>query len=370
MSKKRPTICMLTTSNLVFDTRILNEAHTLAKIYDLTIVTFESDALDLKMLPFKIKQVRCFGKKGVIKSLFSLARQAFKENTDIYHAHDLDGLFCAYLPALLKGKTLIYDSHELWSDALQFGRFKKFKRVFSFLEWFLVLRVKFIITVNESLSKILAEKYHKKVFALYNYPAVIKRDLSKKSLRQKYPGKKIIIYLGGITKGRGINLIVQVAKLLDQNFIFLLIGYGSEKENIEKLIIKQKMENKVKILDPFAPGTIVPSVAGADLGLCLIERISLSYYLSTPNKLFQYINADIPILASNFPEMKKIILEDNIGDVVSPVRPKEVARKIKELTSEPKHQELVKNLSKVKRKYSWQVESKKLIKNYLEILKS
>ena len=89
-------------------------------------------------------------------------KMAFKENPDIYHAHDLDGLLCAFPATLIKRKILIYDSHELWSDTFPFANLRGIRWLLPLLEKLLIWRVKAGITVNQSLSKYLSPKYGKK----------------------------------------------------------------------------------------------------------------------------------------------------------------------------------------------------------------
>jgi glycosyltransferase involved in cell wall biosynthesis len=76
-------------------------------------------------------------------------------------------------------------------------------------------------------------------------------------------------------------------------------------------------------------------VVDADLGLSLIAPTELNFVLSTPNKLFECITAGVPVLASDFPEMRRIVLGEGIGQVSDPADPRSVSDAIKQLLAAP-----------------------------------
>src|SRR3990167_7927192 len=105
------TICMITTSEIFHDTRILNEANTLSKSYQVTILAKKYSRQAAKRYPFRIKLIdyRQFGfsQLNIFSSFIELIRAALKENRDVFHGHDLDGLLCCFYPAFRKRKILI-----------------------------------------------------------------------------------------------------------------------------------------------------------------------------------------------------------------------------------------------------------------------
>lgn len=367
LGKKK--ICMVTTSTLNYDTRILNEAETIASWFHLTILksaNYQKKNFSQKT-PYRVKSIS-FPQIPYFKTFLSrltLTIAAFREDTDIYHAHDLEGLICAYLPALLKRKILIYDSHELWTQVATNGYFGKISLIIRIIleKLFVTTKVNKIITVNESLANILEKMYHKPVLSLYNYPVISKAKKDNNFLRYEF-GQKVIIYLGGLSKGRGLKYIIQATKYLDDSYVLLIIGYGPLREELINMI-NCGGYHRVKICPAISPKCLIQSISGANVGFCLIEPISLSYFHSTPNKLFQYIAAEIPILTSNFPEMKKIVLDNGIGEVTNPRKPKLIAKKIIEMTCSANQIKYKKNLKGLaKKKYNWALEAKKLIKFY------
>ena len=328
-------ICMITTRRIEFDTRILNEAETLSKYYQVTILTkiYPNQKL-AKHYPFKIKLIagkkyQKFGSKIFI-SLYELMKAAFRESADIYHAHDIDGLLCAFPAALIKLKILIYDSHEIWSDTYPFENLKGIQRLFAPLEKLLMLKVKMGITASQSYSRILEKKYRKKFLPLYNYPVIYKKlEIKKNSLKLK---GKVLIHVGATDEGRGIEQMIEVMKFLPLNYKLVFLGGGKTVKEMQAIVRKEKLTERITFLSPVEQKKINQKITGSLIGLALTQNISKSYYYSMPNKIFQYIAAEVPILGSNFPEYKKIILQNKIGEVIDPIKPKVIAQKIIEMT--------------------------------------
>lgn len=360
---------MLTVNKLDFDTRILNEANTLSAIADVVIITSNYKVKSNEENDFKVIVAKPIigGTIGLLLNFFNLTKLAFCQEADVFHAHDLHGLCCLFWPALIKKKILVYDSHELWSDVSLFGMYRVFKWPFAWLEVCLMFKVKAIIAVNESIAKILKDKFKKPTLTLYNYPVIDKHI--KSSLIRRNNRKKTIIYAGYFTLGRGLEKIIEAAKLLDESYEFLLIGYGGLQKQLNKKIVEYGLVDKVFILEALPIKQLNVFIKKADLGICLIENYSKSYYYSSPNKLFQYIAAEVPILASNFPEYKKIVGKNAIGGLVDPSSSYKIAQKIKFMTKEENQKIYKKNLKGLAvRKFNWDLESEGLKSFYKEIL--
>ncbi len=356
-------ISMVTTSEIFHDSRILNEAATLARNYQVTVLAKKYPLQLRKKFPFKIKLIDYLKlpwfQLSVFSSFFSLMKAALKENPDSYHAHDLDGLLCAFPAALLKGKILIYDSHELWSNTYPFVNLRGIQWLLPILERVLIWRIRAGITVNQSIADYLSKKYHRQFLALYNTSDISPVKKSLINLRQKFPQKKIILHLGAADEGRGLAEIISAAQFLPEKFVLIFLG-GGKIESQSKILAKKLGLKNIYFFPAVAPEEITSTIAGADLGLALTQKVSLSYYLSLPNKIFQYLAAGLPILGSNFPEFKKVILNNGIGETVDPSRPKLIAQKIIAMTKTSSLEQYRQNLGLIKNKFRWSKEAKKL----------
>ena len=368
--KKTLKICMLTTSDIRFDSRILNEAYSLSKKYHLTIISRVEKIEKAPKYPFKVRFVSLpklgLHQLNVIGSLFKLTCQAFQVNPQIYHAHDLDGLLCALLPALVKRKKLVYDSHELWTGLYNYKHLKGLQWLLPVLERFATRFVEKGITVNQTIAAILKKKYQKEFVVLQN---VSKYQKIKKNLllQKQFPGEILVLHIGTGHKGRGGQNMIKALKYLptDISLVFL----GSEEDWLMNFAKELGLEKRVHFLQPVPPNEVVSVATSADLGLSLTENLAPSFYYSLPNKIFQYIAAGVPVLGSNFPEFKKVILENKIGEVVNPQYPQAIAKKIK-IMLEPEKQKKyrVNLLGLAKNKYNWALEEKKLFSLYQDLL--
>lgn len=314
----------------------------------------------IRLVISQIYQVQYF-----VKTL----RVLLRERVDVYHAHDFEALLLGYLAALTKKTRLVYDSHELWVESREFSSpFKrKFIRPFVvMMEHFLIKRADGVITVNESIAKHLAHKYK------IDKPVVVSNFSERFSvgasdvLREKLAldkKKKIVLYQGGIMTGRGLEKLVECSRYLDNDIIVVLMGYGHLKKALQKKIEAENI-HRVKILDAVPLDVLINYTASADIGISPIQNICLNHYYSLPNKIGEYIMAGIPFAVSNFPEMRKLAIEENMGAVFDPEDCRSIASAVNELL-DPKLYALKKeNVLRARETYNWGKESLKLVGLY------
>ena len=96
------------------------------------------------------------------------------------------------------------------------------------------------------------------------------------------------------------------------------------------------MADRVVLAPPVPTGEVVRWAAGADVGLALIQNVSLSYFLSLPNKLFEYVAAGLPVVASDFPDLRRVVEERGLGTVCRPDDPAAIARAIAWVARRPR----------------------------------
>ena len=305
-------ICMLLTSDVERDTRVLNEAETLSKEYDVTILVPDNGVSYTAKKSFKVEKVKFFKLGLHLFNLFfimtALIKAARKENADIYHGHDLHGLVIGYFAAKSLHKKLVYDSHELWTGMPHFSNLIGVRWVLPILEKMGMKKVEKGISSTDSYADILEKKYGKSFLALRNIPIVGTQIKNKVSLRELYKGETIILHTGFTGVWRGIEQIIEAAQYLPAGFAVIFLGANRQLDVLEKKVKDLGLEKKVHFLPGVPPEELLMTLAEADLALALTQNVSLSYYYSLPNKLFQYLAAEVPILGSNFPEYKNCLL--------------------------------------------------------------
>ena len=297
---------------------------------------------------------------------------------DFYHAHDLNTLLLAYLLARRDRSKLVYDSHELYVER---NRIKKPLRLQKLalqkFESFLIRKAHAVFTVNDSIAEEMASRYKiptPKV--VMNTPI---KSNSSDSLRLGYEslrdilsvpeGSYLLIYIGSITFNRGLEELIMSLKYLSDCYL-VVMGYGHDpyKQNLEEIAQKSGVRQRFFFFGPVPTDDVIYYAAGADLGVAPIANACLSYYYCSPNKLFEYMNAGLPVISSNFPELEKVVLGHNIGLTFNPADPADIAKAARNiLDDKPRNIQMKKNALKAASIYNWSNESKKLLEIYESI---
>lgn len=294
----------------------------------------------------------------VVKVLILVKRNKIQ----IFHAHGLKALPVCVLAKFLTGSALIYDAHELETEAN--GLRGKIKDICKIFEKLLIKFSDEVITVSDSISHHYSTQYANiDPVVVRNIPQIANQDLAKSNLRKKFsiPSEDILLlYLGGFIKGRGIELILNSFPSELESYHLAFIGSGVLEEKIQTNTGDQK---KIYMNGPVPTDKVISYAKEADIGLCLIEDLCLSYRFSLPNKLFEYLLAGIPVIVNDLPEQRKFINKYKCGWVLSnPVN--DLCDFLKELTLKEIF-EKKKGAARVGNEISWERE----VKPYLEIVK-
>lgn len=269
-------------------------------------------------------------------------------------ANDLDTLLANFLVAKIQQKKIIYDSHELFSEIPELVHRKRTKNVWLFLEKWLLPKLKNNYTVCKSIADFYQKKYN------VNFEIILNLPTKKTPLKKFFPfdakEKKIILYQGAINMGRGLELMIDTMSYLN-NHILVIIGDGDIYQTLQKKVSKKSLNDKVVFLGKIAPKKLHQLTPNADLGISLEEDLGLNYRFALPNKIFDYIQAEVPILVSNLPEMKQVVLNYNIGQIVKDRNPKKIAIQIEKLLEKDYH----KALKIAKKELIWEQQEEKLL---------
>ncbi|QVY65314.1 glycosyltransferase [Polaribacter sp. Q13] len=273
-------------------------------------------------------------------------------------SNDLDTLPACFFTSKLKNIDLVYDSHELFSEGPELQGRAFVQNFWRKLEDFFLPRIKKSYTVSQSIADFYDKKYQNKMGVIKNVP--LKNAYS--NLKEvKFPtDKRTILYQGVLNPGRGIKPMIKALKYID-NLDLVIIGYGKVEQELRMFVAKEKMDERVHFLGRIDRGKLINYTKLATLGMVLEEPLGLSFTYSLPNKLFDFIHAEIPIIAGNMPEISRIINEYKVGVTVEDYSPEKIASKINEvlndaalLSSIKKHQQETKEI------LCWEIESKKL----------
>lgn len=366
------TIKILVTNNFTNDNRVLKEALTFSKKkFKVEIIALYDENLkeeeyfdDIKVTRLKLKTRKWSKSKPIqfIKYLeFCFTSYKLSKKSDIIFCVDLSTLPIGSILKKLNNKIkVIYDSHEYAINCIP-NESKISIKIKYYLEKFFIKNIDQVINVSESIALKYKELYKiEKPHVILNCPNNIKLEKSN-TLRDIFKiesNKTIFITQGFFVKGRGIeNILSAFIKIKDKNNVIIFMGYGPLQEEIIK---QSKINSNIYFQKAVSPTEIIKYTSSADIGISLIENLCLSYYYCLPNKFFEYIISELPVIVSNLPEMKKIVEEYNIGvaienNYISLIKAIEESNKLKT-------EKIKDNLQTVKSIFNWEVQEKKLIK--------
>jgi len=287
-------------------------------------------------------------------------------NFDLLLSNDLDTLPANFVASRLKSKPLIYDSHEYFTEVPELVNRPFIKKIWTGIESVILPRIKYSYTVSNSIADIYNNKYRINMKVVRNVPLCIGK-FQRSGIQISLPEKKIIIYQGALNLGRGIELVIKAMKYID-NAIFLIIGDGDLKNDLLELTAEHNLGDRVIFKGRVLIDDLKEYTKKAHLGISLEENLGLNYYYALPNKLFDYIQAEVPVIASELPEIEKIVAGNNIGQTISNRNIEFIAGKIKFMLNNEEARAVWKNnLKKIKGKYCWENEERILLEIFKEI---
>lgn len=309
-----------------------------------------------------------FEKEAVFYAEFNFRLFLFLlfSKSNLLIANDLDTLLPNYLVSKIKGIPMVYDSHEYFCGVPELQNNNFARKIWLGIEKYIFPRLHHIFTVNNSIANLYKLQYNVDVRVVRNIPLKSDRIITKNRLDLDLPlDSKILILQGaGINVDRGAEELIEAMQWVNKA-ILLIIGDGDVIEKLKAQTQKLHLIHKIRFIPKLSFAELFNYTALADLGLTLDKNTNINYRLSLPNKLFDYINAGIPVLSSDLIEIRKIIERYNIGEIMTDHQPEHIASHINNLISdELKLAEYRNNTIVANKDLSWENEEKELIKVY------
>lgn len=319
------------------------------------------DSLPITHFPYKVTRLSLFFTKGKFFYLeFNLRLFLYLlfQKADILVANDLDTLLPNFFISILKKKKLIYDSHEYFTQVPELIHRPITQKMWLTVEQFIFPKLKRAYTVNASISDIYQN--------LYEIPVKVIRNLPIRKDRPIHSSKKsaLLIYQGVLNVGRGIELMIDAMDFLP-DYELLIIGKG----DIEKALQERAKDKKNVRFQGFVPPKMLHSLTQqAVLGFSLEEDLGGNYHYASPNKLYDYIQANVPCIAADLPEMRALVEGFGTGEVLlnTERNPKDLAQKVRTICeNSTKYAVFQANCEKAASILCWENERDKLKEIYL-----
>lgn len=260
-------------------------------------------------------------------------RKFRRENLAAVAAQNVYVLPLAYYLARKTGATLAYNAHELETETIGAGGLKK--RIAKFIERRYIRHADVVSVVNQPIADWYEQTYPGlKPVVLTNTPIDDGNAVDLRTQLDIPDGELLYIHVGFLTAGRNIPLILETFATRPHVHLAFL-GDGAMRPMVEEAV---RSTPNIHLLPTVPPDQVVSVVRGADAGLCVIEYVSLSDKLSTPNKLMEAWVAGIPPLSSDLIEARRLlgpvlsqtwVLDDpdrELGDAVDRIGVNEISR--------------------------------------------
>jgi glycosyltransferase involved in cell wall biosynthesis len=371
---KKKKIIVSVINDLVTDQRV---SRTCSVLFDLhykvlLVGRVQKSSNPLEKRDYDCKRMKLLFESGPLFYLFFNIRLFFVllfSKADVLLANDLDTLLPNYLVSKLKGIPLIYDSHEIFCEVPELQNNPNKKRIWEKLESWIVPKLKYCITVNQSIADYFSNKYKIPFIFVRNIPHYPKIVVLKSRSELNLPlTKKIVILQGaGINVERGAEELVEAFQYLNDNYLLLIIGSGDVIYQLKENTIKYQLQNKVKFIDKIPASELRHYTSNANLGVTIDKDSNMNYHFSLPNKVFDYMHAGIPILATKLPEIENLINTYHIGTFIENHDPKHIASQIHDFLSSKEYLEYKSNTVIAAVANNWKSEKQKLIQLFESI---
>lgn len=331
----------------------------------------------LSQRKYKTKRVRLLFRKGAafyaefnIRLFFLL----LFIKCDILVSNDLDTLLPNYLISKIRRKKLVYDSHEYFCGVPELIHRPFVQNCWRRIEKLCVPHLSDMITVNQSIADLYDKEYPErknKVRVVRNIPTSEKPLITetRHSLGLSEEKKLLILQGSGINVDRGSEELVAAMEMVDDNALLLIIGKGDAVPALKRQVNEKNLSQKVLFIDRVSPDKLFNYTYHADIGFSLDKDTNINYRFSLPNKIFDYMKAETPVIVSNLPEIAKVVKETEIGLIIADHRPKTIADNINMLLRDEMLLMKFKSNTKIAAKnYTWENEEKVLNDIYRKLI--
>ncbi len=339
-------IAVLVSNDLNHDQRVLKTCATLeAEGWTPVLIGRQMPESKPLNVPFEARRLQLPFQRGAgfyAALQIGLLRALFRTDINAIWANDLDTLLPAFLVARAKRLPLVYDSHEYFTEAAGLTGRPLQRGVWLMVERAIFPRLKAVITVNEGIADAYHERYP---HARGGRPFVVRNMPHKRSEpapspthwkeRLGVPANAPLLIVQGayLDKDRGV---VQAVNALSEqpSWHLVVVGAGEEWEWARNQA--DKFNGRLVVLPKMPFDELCSLTASADVGLSLDQGVHGNYLMSLPNKLFDYIHAGIPVVATPMPEVARVVDGWKIGAVVKDSTPAGIAAGVAAVLAHPR----------------------------------
>jgi glycosyltransferase involved in cell wall biosynthesis len=298
---------------------------------------------------------------------------------DIYHGHDLTGLAAADLAGRIRGGKVVYDSHEIYLDSRSNARRPRWaKAIMAAVERRWARRADTLMSVNRAYADVLAGRFGRDGFVVvHNCPprwtpgTPGDRPDRLRTAAGIGPSARVVLYHGLFGRERGIEQLAEAMLEPGLEMAHLaLLGYGPLESELRALASEARFDGRIHVLDAVPPDDLLDWIVTADVDAIPLQPTTLNHRLCTPNKLFESITAGVPVVVSDFPVMRGIVMDDPagpLGATCDPAEPASIAMAIRSILDQTDVERATlraRCAEAAAERWNWETESKALLAAY------
>jgi glycosyltransferase involved in cell wall biosynthesis len=383
VKRRRYDVCACVVSDLTFDARVWKEARSLAAAghrvallgcrYDLPAPAWRRDG-SIDVFEVSLGTRSRVSVSGRARTLLRLWLEILRTRARAYHAHNIHVGPPAWVASRLRRARLVYDAHELYGEAHGphlLGRIASFST--GAVERFLASQSDHVITTNRSRARFLEERYGREhVVVLENVPALRQ---TVEPLDPGFPrGAPVLLYQGGIyAEGRAFRETIQALRELP-GVEFVVVGFGrdADLQLIRRWAEDEQVSDRVHLLPPRPYEELVRTAAAASVGLVPIRPLNFANTTGDTNKLFEYLMAGLPVVASDLPEIRRVVRSGDppVGEVFDVSSPASIAKAVRRVLADDQVYEARRREARrlAVERYNWEAQEPKLLDVYRSAL--
>ena len=277
-------------------------------------------------------------------------------NVDVLLANDTDTLPANYLVSRIRRKPLVFDAHELFPEVPEVVNRRFVKAFWTKIEDWIFPHLKYSYTVCYSIANYYNTRYQMNMQVVRNIP-YSSSCIATARPRIESQGKHVLLYQGAVNVGRGIEWIIDAMPYLD-DYVFYIAGDGDVMQEMKERVAGNNVQDRVFFLGRLPFEALSEYTACADIGVSLLENRGLSYYYSLPNRIFDFIRHHVPVLATDFPEIRQIIAAYGIGELIDRYDPEYLASAVRGMIAKGKNED---GFIAANKELAWENEAKILL---------
>lgn len=369
------------TTDLVTDNRVHKVCTSLGKMGYRVVLTGRCypDSPELAPRDYETRRMPLWFRKGPLFYAEYNVRLFFRllfAKADVLLANDLDTLAANVLAGKLRRLPVVYDSHELFTGVPELVDRPRIRKIWQWIEEKCLPHVALAFTVSPSIAV-----HYLQIYGI-NFRVV--RNLPVKSYLPKEPAilekvsptdqntstepdsRPMIIYQGALNKGRGLESAIRAMEFLPEARL-VIAGAGDIEAELKRMVSQINTGN-VAFTGRLGPEQLNMLTRTARLGISVEEDLGLNYRYALPNKLFDYIQARIPVVVSDLPEMRRMVEQYNIGLITTSNHPQTLASHFRTaLFVTSMRTEWIRNLERAANELTWEKEEQVLFDGFRSI---